>query len=71
MRAQFSVGSIQRSVAQILPPNSGARKTELSALHQTRSSTRIPDLGFIASHSHSVNQSGLGPIRFVRIHSGS
>src|SRR4030042_790484 len=71
MRCQFSVALIHRSLAHTCTPYSLARKTELNALPQPISSTRIPDLSSISSHSHSVSQRTLGPIHPFITHSGS
>src|SRR4030042_2235083 len=71
MRCQFSVALIHMSLAHTCTPYSLARKTELNALPQPISSTRIPDLSSISSHSHSVSQRTFGPIHPFITHSGS
>ena len=71
MRFQFSLGSIQRSVAHTWSPSSCAKKIELIPFPHPISSTRILDLRSITSIRASVNQRAFGPISFSRTHSGS
>src|SRR2546430_2580331 len=62
IRAQFSVGLTHRSAATTRTPYSRARKTEVSAVPQPRSSTRAPGGRSRAGQSHSNSHNGCGPI---------
>jgi hypothetical protein len=57
-------------VAQTCPPNSRARKIDVMALPQPRSSTFIPGSTDTTEVGDSINQSAFGPISFSNTQSG-
>ena len=70
MRERLSDAPTHRSVAQTCTPNSRARKIELAAWPQPRSSTRVPGFRSIADASHSVSQSTFDPMALAITQSG-